>query len=510
VSTPYSHRARKIPAVCLCALLIVCGTAAGQSTPPATSPDLPADLTLTVGKSVIVKSELPIERITVGLGDIAEVAAVSPDEVLVNAKTPGITSLIVWRRGGTKRFYDVRVTASTFMIDSRIDAIRRELERELPDQSISLSFENENAFLRGSVKDVTSADRAVAIASTLGKVVNLLYVDVPAPEAQILLKVKFASVDRNTDLQLGMNILSTGAANTIGSVSTGQFSAPAAPVVSPGTPVASTITDALNLFFFRPDLNLGATIQALQSKGLLQVLSEPNVLAQNGKQSSFLAGGEFPFPSVSAGGAGGTPAVAIQFREYGVRLTFTPTITPRGTIQLQVAPEVSALDFTNGLIVSGFNVPALTTRKLSTQVELNEGQSFAIGGLLDNRTTDTLEKIPFISEIPILGKFFQSKSVSKQNTELIVIVTPELVRPIPAGQPLPELKFTTPFLAPNTGFEPRTPGLDATGPVPVDPPHPTIPIEKLIQSLRQAAAPVPPVTGPASSAASPANSSAGR
>lgn len=510
MSTPYSHRARKIPAVCLCALLIVCGTAAGQSTPPATSPDLPADLTLTVGKSVIVKSELPIERITVGLGDIAEVAAVSPDEVLVNAKTPGITSLIVWRRGGTKRFYDVRVTASTFMIDSRIDAIRRELERELPDQSISLSFENENAFLRGSVKDVTSADRAVAIASTLGKVVNLLYVDVPAPEAQILLKVKFASVDRNTDLQLGMNILSTGAANTIGSVSTGQFSAPAAPVVSPGTPVASTITDALNLFFFRPDLNLGATIQALQSKGLLQVLSEPNVLAQNGKQSSFLAGGEFPFPSVSAGGAGGTPAVAIQFREYGVRLTFTPTITPRGTIQLQVAPEVSALDFTNGLIVSGFNVPALTTRKLSTQVELNEGQSFAIGGLLDNRTTDTLEKIPFISEIPILGKFFQSKSVSKQNTELIVIVTPELVRPIPAGQPLPELKFTTPFLAPNTGFEPRTPGLDATGPVPVDPPHPTIPIEKLIQSLRQAAAPVPPVTGPASSAASPANSSAGR
>ena len=342
-----------------------------------------------------------------------------------------------------------------------------------------------------------------------GSLVNLLYVDVPAPGAQILLKVKFASVDRSASTQLGMNLLSTGAANTIGAVSTGQYSPPGAPAVSPGTPIASTITEALNLFFFRPDLNLGATIQALQVKGLLQILSEPNVLAQDGKQSSFLAGGEFPFPSVSAGGAGSTPAVSIQFREYGVRLTFTPIITPRGTIQLQVAPEVSALDFTNGLVISGFNVPALTTRKLSTQVELNEGQSFAIGGLLDNRTTDTLEKIPFISEIPFIGKFFQSKSVSKQNTELIVIVTPELVRPIPAGQPLPDLKFTVPFMPTNTPHEMHTPGLDVTGPMPVEPPHPTIPIEKLVESLRQAAGPVPPVTAAASAAGpSASNSSA--
>jgi pilus assembly protein CpaC len=500
--TPHSHRVRKAPALCLCALLF-----AGMA--PAADPDVPAELTLTAGKSTFVKCDLPIERIVIGFGDIAEASAASPYEVLVNGKTPGVTSLIIWQRGGSRRTYDIRVNASTFMADSRVDAVRRELALELPDQNIGVSFENDTVFLRGSVKDVTTADRVVAIASTLGKTVNLLYVDVPAPEAQILLKVKFASVDRNANTQLGMNLLSTGAAKTIGSVSTGQFSAPAAPVVSPGTPVASTITDALNLFFFRPDLNLGATIEALQAKGLLQILSEPNVLAENGKQSSFLAGGEFPFPSVSAGGAGGTPAVSIQFREYGVRLTFTPTITPRGTIQLQVAPEVSALDFTNGLIVSGFNVPALTTRKMSTQVELSEGQSFAIGGLLDNRTTDTLEKIPFIGDIPILGKFFQSKSVTKQNTELIVIVTPELVRPIPAGQPLPALKFTAPFLAPNTGYEPRTPGLDATGPVPVEPPQPTVPIEKLMQSLRQTAAPVPPISGSVSSAASPASSSSG-
>jgi pilus assembly protein CpaC len=195
--------------------------------------------------------------------------------------------------------------------------------------------------------------------------------------------------------------------------------------------------------------------------------------------------------------------VSIQFREFGVRLGFLPTITPRGTIEMQVMPEVSALDFTNGLNVSGFNVPALTTRKLSTQVELSEGQSFAIGGLLDNRTTETFEKIPFIGDIPILGKLFQSKSASKTNTELIVIVTPELVRPIPAGEPLPALKFPTPFLKSNTGTYPRTPGIDATGPVPVTPPHDSMPIEKLIQSLQPPSSPAPATSAPATSLPTP-------
>ena len=195
--------------------------------------------------------------------------------------------------------------------------------------------------------------------------------------------------------------------------------------------------------------------------------------------------------------------VTVQFREFGVRLTFTPTITPRGTIHLEVAPEVSALDFTNGLSVSGFIVPALTTRKLNTQVELSEGQSFAIGGLLDNRTTETLEKIPFIGDIPVLGKLFQSKSVTKQNTELIVIVTPELVRPIPAGQPVVDLKYPTPFLKPNTVGYPRTPGMDSTGPVRVEPPNASIPIETLIQSLLPVTSTVPESTPTAAAAAKP-------
>lgn len=500
----WRYGAATMPAACLLALSFV-NAATGQQTEAPTTQSgqgSPTDLTLTVGKSMIIDSALPLERISVGLGDIAESTAISPRELLLSGKAPGVTSLIIWQQGGTRRFFDITVVASSNLTDRRIEGTQREIDKELPGQNVNLSFENETLFLRGTVKDMTSADRAVSIASTLGKIVNLLYVNVPPPEAQILLRVKFASVDRSLTTTLGLNILSTGATNTIGSIGTGQFPGPTVSSIQSGVPVAATLADALNLFFFRSDLNLGATIEALEVKGLLQVLSEPNLVTENGKPASFLAGGEFPFPSVSASG-GGVPVVSIQFREYGVRLTFTPTITPRGTIHLEVAPEVSALDFADGLTISGFSVPALTTRKINTQVELGEGQSFAIGGLLDNRTTDTFEKIPFIGDIPILGKLFQSKSVSKTNTELIVIVTPELVRPIPAGRSAPELTFTRPFLKPNTGIDLRTPGLDVTGPVPVKPPDEAIPVEKLIQSFPPATAGPQSVSPAAAPAASP-------
>ena len=307
---------------------------------------------------------------------------------------------------------------------------------------------------------MTSAERAYSIASTLGKAVNLLYVDVPQAEAQILLKVKFASVDRSFSKQMGVNLFSTGAANTIGSVRTGavQSAYDSESRTRASIAATATLSDALNVFLFRPDLNLGATIKLLESRGLLEVLAEPNVLAQNGKEASFVAGGEFPYPVVQGSTGGGAAAVTIQFREFGVRLNFVPTITPRGSISLRVAPEVSALDFTHGLTVNGFSVPAITLRKLDTEVELNEGQSFAIGGLLDNRVTDTFDKVPFLGDLPILGKFFQSRSHDKENTELLVIVTPELVRPIPQGAPLPQLKYPVPFMDPNTPADPDGPG----------------------------------------------------
>jgi len=324
----------------------------------------------------------------------------------------------------------------------------------------------------------------VQIASTAGKVVNLLYVEVPSSEPQVMLKVRFASVDRTVERQLGLNVFSLGAANSIGSITTQQFSPPA--ISSPGStgsPTA-TLSDLMNLFIFRPDLNLGATLKALETKGVLEVLAEPNVLATNGKQASFLAGGEYPYPTVQGVTGGGTGAVTIQFKEFGVRLNFLPTITPRNTIHLQVAPEVSALDFTNGISISGFRVPALTVRRVKTDIELSQGQSFAIGGLLDNRETETLQKIPWIGDVPILGKLFQSIDRTKTNTELIVIVTPEIVAPIPADAPLPSLKYPIPFLPSNSNMAMTSPDASAAGTKPLPESPKSIPVEALIESMK--------------------------
>jgi len=489
---------------CLLGTLLISG-AAGQTQRPG-QPEAPNDLFVNVGKSLIVNSMKPIERVSVGLGEIAEATAVGPQEILVNGKAPGQTSLILWEVGGEKLFFDVTVQPSRFMADSRLETLRRQINRELPGQKIDPSVENDLIFLRGSVKDLTGAERAMSIASALGKAVNLLYVDVPPPAAQILLKVRFASVDRNQSEQLGMNLFSLGATNTIGSTSTGQF--PSLPgfnfqgfstkgnLNTPAVVQNYVLSNALNMFFFRPDLDLGATIQALQVKGLLEILAEPNVLAENTKQASFLAGGEFPYPVVQGSASGtGSNAVTIQFRQFGVRLNFIPTITPRGNIRLQVAPEVSSLDYTNGVTLQGFTIPGVSVRNVNTEVELAEGQSFAIGGLLDNRETETMQKVPFIGDVPILGKFFRSKQKNRTNTELIVIVTPQLVHPIPAGQPVPALKFPVPFMPPNTGAEMSTPGPNVTGTATPTAPMPSIPVETLIKSMQEKPMQVNATTG---------------
>jgi pilus assembly protein CpaC len=444
------------------------------------APQSPRELVLTVGKSLIVNSAANIERVAVGFGDFAEARAIGPKEVLLDGKAPGETSLIIWQEGGNKLFFDVVVRPNTVNLRTRVETLRRQIQEQLPGQNIVANFENDSIFLSGTAKDMISVDRAIAISGTVGKVVNLLYVEVPPADSQILLKVQFATVNRNNTSELGLNLISSGATNTIGRITTGQFSPP---VVTPGAAGAGTtisLSDALNFFLFRPDLNLGATIKALETRGLFELLAEPNVLAINGKQASFLAGGEFPYP-ILQGGGGGIGTVTVAFREFGVRINFLPVITPRGTVRLEVAPEVSALDFTAGLNIQGFTVPGLSTRRVQTEIELEAGQSFAIGGLLDRRLTETIEKVPLLSSIPLLGKLFQSRSVNKQNNELIVIVTPEIVRPIPQGQAVPHLDFPVPLSGSDSA--PRTPGLSVTGPAPVTP-NPSIPVEKLIESLK--------------------------
>jgi pilus assembly protein CpaC len=344
------------------------------------------------------------------------------------------------------------------------------MRQMFPSETLQVAQSGSSLVLSGNVSSKAAADRAAALAATMSPtVVNL--VQTLESRQVVLLQVRFAEVDRKALQDVGFNLFSTGATNTIGLIGTHQFDTTlgnvgaipqtvqgGSEVRSPslaaggigrhreGTPATFGFSDLLNIFLFRPDINLGATIKALQAKNVLQILAEPNVMALNGAEASFLAGGEFPFPVVQGGAAVGT--VTVQFKEFGVRLNFVPHIMPDGVIRLKVAPEVSALDFANGLNISGFTIPSLNSRKALTEVELKDGQSFAIAGLIDNRLTEIAEKIPGLADIPILGALFKSRSQNKTNTELLVMVTPKLVDALSTGQ-LPTMpEFPKKFLDP--------------------------------------------------------------
>ncbi len=441
------------------------------------------DLSVGVGKTVLVDCKWPVARAAINLKEIAEIHATSPTEIMVQGKAAGETSLIIWDTHGGRQFYNVTVRPSTVALNDSLDAVRRELRTELPGEPLRVSYENGSILLRGTVKNLESSARAERIASAGiskdGKVVNLLDVNVPASEPQILLKVRFASINLSKESQMGINIFSNGFGNTIGGISTGTLS----PTLPSGTTGASVSggTGPTNLFAFVPGLNLGVTIQALQQNNIIDVLAEPNIMALNGKPASFLAGGEYPYPVPQASASGTT--ITIMFKEYGVRLNFIATVTPRGTIRLQVAPEVSSLDFAGGIEIDGFDVPAIDTQKMNTEVELADGQSFAISGLLDNRDNEAFSKIPFLGDIPILGKFFQSQTKTKTKTELLVFVTPEIVAPIPVGDPLQDLKYPGKFLPANTLAPLHNPDTKTAANT-LPPAPPTISVDKLKDSLR--------------------------
>lgn len=451
---------------------------------PVAATDAENDLAVAVGKSVLIDTSRPIARVAVGLGDVAEARVISPVEVMINGKAIGETSLILWDRQGGRQFFNVRVRAATSAAETALEAVRHELRTEFPGQPLTVSAENGTVYLRGTVKDLTAAQRAAQIAGLAGKVVNLLNVEVPPSDPQILLKVRFASVDRSKANQMGINLFNLGLGNVLGGISTGQFSPPTVASGSTSTGMSSSVgtattSDQGNFMAYFPGLNAGAIIKNMEQKGVVEVLAEPNLVATNGKQASFLAGGEYPYPVVQPGSSGSGASVSIEFKEYGIRLNFLPVITPRGSVRLQVAPEVSSLDTTNSIEISGFDVPAISTRKVRTEVELKPGESFIIGGLLDNRETETLQKIPYIGDIPVLGKFFQSMSRSRTNTELIVVVTPELVKPIEAADGEPNLKFPKDFLPANTKGEMHTPNAQAAAPAPA-----SIPVERLLESMK--------------------------
>jgi len=333
-------------------------------------------------------------------------------------------------------------------------------------------------FLSGNVPDAHMAEDLVKMAGAYStQVVSSLIVLVPH-ERQVLLEVKIAEVDRSKLQTLGFNIFSTGATNTMGSISTQQFSPPTITGTIPntttttstaagstttgstGSAIPFSFTNLLNIFLFRPDLNLGAAIQALQQTSVLEILAEPNLMAINGQKASFLAGGEFPFPVLQGGATSG--AVTIQFRPFGVRLDFVGNIQSDNVIRLHVAPEVSSLDYTNAVTISGFTIPALSTRKAETEIELKDGQSFGIAGLLDHRATVLLSKVPGLGDLPVLGQFFRSKSTNRSNSELIVLVTAHIVDPVRMASPGPQVpKPPIPFID-NPKFDEKMPGTKDT------------------------------------------------
>jgi len=398
------------------------------------------ELKLTVGKSVVIDYPADIGRISTSNPEVVDYVAVTSREILLHAKANGSATLIVWAKSGQREFYSVNV-------ETNLEPIKRLIKETFPNEDIRVQAARDSVSLVGKVSSKEVFDRATLLVAPLAKsVMNNLQIAAPKVDKQVLLRVKFAELDRNTGMSLGANFVSTGAGNTIGRTTTGQTGAPSPTNIGGGSTNSFTITDALNVFAFRPDLNLGAFVKALQSKGVLQILAEPNLVTTNGKEASFLVGGEFPVPILQGGGNAG--AVTVQFREFGIRLSFTPTVTENATIKMYVKPEVSTIDIANGVSISGFTIPALSTRKMETNIELGEGQSFVIGGLIDNRVTESMSKIPGLAHIPLLGAIFKSRSDQRSTTELIVMVTPEITNPIGAGDAKPQISWPKTFLDP--------------------------------------------------------------
>ena len=429
-----------------------------SAVPSQETPQLPLQsgvpLRVMVGKSVLINTSDRLRRVSVTDPVVADALVVTPTQILVHGRAPGEVSLIIWDENERSRSFDLRV-------DVDVTAAAEEMQALFPKEPISVTASRSAIVLSGHVNSKEDAERAALIAAAYSKnVVNVLTFGAVGTQ-EVLLEVKFAEIDRTAITQLGVNILSTGAGNTVGAVGTGQFGAiagsrvgtlpqsatssgqaPGNNVISgaigtplQGSPASFGTNSLLNIFLFRQDLNLGVLVQALQQENVLQILAEPNLIAVDGKEANFLAGGEFPFPIVQ--GVGGAQSLTIQWKEFGIKLKFTPTIMAGGTIHLRVSPEVSNLDFTNALTINGAVIPALSTRKAETEFEILDGQSFVIAGLLNDQIQNEVSKVPGLGDIPVLGSLFKSKSLQKTKSELMVLVTAHRVSPNIQAPPLP-------------------------------------------------------------------------
>jgi pilus assembly protein CpaC len=427
------------------------------------SVNLPAqnaeELRLTVNKSVVIEYPSDVRQVYTSNPDVVDYTLSTTREILVTSKGIGNATLIIWNRAGQRTLYNVNV-------EMNLEPLRQLLKQAFPNDAIQAYSSRDNITLTGLVSNKEVADRAGILAASFSKtVLNNLTLPLPPAEKQILLRVKFAELDRSKEVQYGVNLLAGPGGNAIGS-GTGQFSnnnftgTVAIPPTSTGSTTTCTsggcqttsqgnggtfnITQALNLFALDPKLNLGAFIKALQNETILQVLAEPNLVTTNGKEASFLVGGQFPVPIVQGGATSG--AISVQFKDYGIKLIFTPNITVNGNISIHLKQEVTALDLANSVVLNGFSIPALSSRTAESTVELGDGQSFVVAGLLSNQDRYALSKVPFISTIPILGNLFKSKDDAIQRTDLIMIVSPEVTMPLGPNDPRPDIYMPKDFL----------------------------------------------------------------
>jgi len=374
------------------------------------------------GASALLVNTTAIQRFSIGDPTVAEAVVVSPTEVLINGKTLGTTSLFLWDNAGAIKLYSIEVTADAA-------GMERYLASVLEGEHVDVVASGNVVTLSGTVRDASVANRAVEIAKGSGATIvdNLT-----TPEAvQVMLSVRFAEVNKTALKQFRSQIATLNPhklddkGNWIGSTNTAT-----------GSGVSRAFSDGIiDVGLFNANASIELLIRALQSKGDFRSLAEPNLITLPGKEATFLAGGEFPYPAVQGGGSAGS--VSIVFKEFGIRLRFTPTITRNGSIRLKVMPEVSSLDFSNPLVFGGFTIPSLLTRRAETEIEMKNGQYLAIAGLMDNTLTDNATKIPLLGDLPILGQFFRSRDARQNRTELLVLVSPKLVLPADAPTPLP-------------------------------------------------------------------------
>jgi pilus assembly protein CpaC len=387
-------------------------------------------LELTVGKSALLRMPDPVKRVSIADLDIADFNLLSTREIYVTGKSPGVTNITLWQGNNVRRVYDLIVTTD-------VSRLKRRLHEILPDEEdIRVISFDDSVTLSGRVSSTANLAQAVALAEAYApkKVRNLLEV---AGVQQVMLDVRVSEMSRSILRRLSVNWIYTNSSGEFGVGLLGQM----AQLVNPSDanlaadPLAFLVSSTASTLvrFNSGNGTHTALIDALEGEGLIKVLAEPNLIALSGETASFLAGGEFPVPIPQ-----GLGTVAIEYKSFGVALSFTPTVLSQDKISMCVVPEVSELDFSTAVQFEGFVIPGLSTRRASTVVELDDGQSFAIAGLLRDNVRDTVAKYPFLGDIPVLGNLFTSREFQKNKTELVIIVTPHLVKPIdPKKESLP-------------------------------------------------------------------------